>query len=327
MTEVLVTGGGGYLGGHVVDLLAERGHRVLVLDPLLYGNRALRGLRAHPNVTWMQQSADNPISLSRALRSVRAVVHLAALVGDPLCSARPVRTFVTNYLSIFPLSWLARLTHVRRVVFTSSCSVYEGTRAEPPYAETAPVAPRSLYARTRLAAEGVLLRQDAVPITVLRLSTLCGWAWRMRFDLVANRMTLDACRHGLIRVVDGHRHRPLLHVRDAARAIVSVLEAPGSSVDHQVFNVGAATHNGTLDDLASAVALAVPGARIERAVSNLDQTGYAVDFAKIATRLAFRPTRSLGEAVAEVRDRIMERTDHDWDHRDYYNTSLTAAMR
>jgi nucleoside-diphosphate-sugar epimerase len=328
MTDVLVTGGAGYLGGHVVDLLAERGHRVLVLDPLLYGNHVIEGLAGRRNVTWVRGSVDNPVTLGRAVREVEVVIHLAALVGEPACSARPRQAFVTNHLSIFPLSLLARFARARQLIFTSSCSVYERTPTDSlPLTEAATVAPHSAYARTRLTSERILLRQAAVPVTVLRLSTLCGWSWRMRFDLVANQMTLDACRDGCIQVVGGHRYRPLLHVRDAARAILATMEAPPARVRHEVFNVGGASHNRTLGDLAAMVAAAVPGARIERTAAHVDQNGYAEDFAKIADRLGFRPEYSLDASVAEVRDKITERTGNDWSQHGYYNTTPLAARQ
>jgi nucleoside-diphosphate-sugar epimerase len=328
MTDVLVTGGAGYLGGHVVDLLAESGHHVLVLDPLLYGSHAIDGLAEHRNVTWVRGSANNPATLGRAVRRVDVVIHLAALVGEPVCSARPRQASVTNHLSIFPLSLLARFAHIRQLIFTSSCSVYEGTPATLlPLTEASPVSPHSIYARTRLTSERILLRQAAVPVTVLRLSTLCGWSWRMRFDLVANQMTLNACRDGRIEVVGGHRYRPLLHVRDAARAILATMEAPLPGVSHEVFNVGAESHNCTLDDLGSIVAGAVPGSRIERTTAHVDQNGYAVDFTKIANRLGFRAEHSLEASISEVRDQILERAGNDWSQHDYYNTETLAARR
>jgi nucleoside-diphosphate-sugar epimerase len=266
--------------------------------------------------------------LARALGAVEVVIHLAALVGEPACSARPGRALITNQLSIVPLTLLARRSSVRQVIFTSSCSLYEGAGAgSMPVNEATAVSPRSIYARTRLRSERILLRQAAVPVTVLRLSTLCGWSWRMRFDLVLNRMTLDACRVQRVQVVGGHRYRPLLHVRDAARAIVAAMEAPPARVRHEVFNVGAESQNRTLGDLAEMVAAAVPGARIERAAEHLEQGGYAVDFAKIADRLGFRPGATLEDSVAEVRDRITERAGDDWDQQDFYNTRARAARR
>lgn len=328
MTQVLLTGGAGYLGGHVVDLLVERGHRVVVLDPLLYGSHVVDGLTGHRDVDWVHGSVNNPVTLARALREAEVVIHLAALVGEPACSARPRQAFVTNHLSVFPLTLLARCANVRQLIFTSSCSVYEGVRAgSGPLTEGTAVSPRSIYARTRLTSERILLRQVAVPVTVLRLSTLCGWSWRMRFDLVVNRMTLDACREGRVQVVGGHRYRPILHVRDAASAIVAAMDAPLALVRQEVFNVGAVDHNRTLGDLAELVAGAVPGTRIERASGHLDQNGYAVDFAKIVDRLGFRAGRSLEASIAEVRDRITERAGDDWDRHDYYNTRPLAARR
>lgn len=328
MGKVLVTGGGGYLGGHVVELLVKAGHEVVILDPVLYGDAAVASFADHPYVAWVRGDANNPVVLSSALRGAKAVIHLAALVGEPACSAHRSRAFVTNYLSIFALLALARRARVERILFTSSCSVYEYNRLAPhPLREDAPLSPRSLYARTRLMSEKVLLKQTDIPVIVFRLATLCGWSRRMRFDLVANQMTLNATQSGFVRVVGGHRYRPLLHVRDAARAIVLAIEAPIEEINHEIFNVGANDHNWTLSELGKAVAEAVPATQLEEFHAEAAQRGYAVDFTKITERLAFRPLLPIADCIAEVGGKIQTLAGIDWSDPRYYNVRALAARR
>jgi len=328
MGKVLVTGGGGYLGGHLVELLERAGHEVVILDPILYGDAVVSSFADHPNVTWVRGNATNPVALSSTLREAKAVIHLAALVGEPACSAHRSRAFVTNYLSVFALLALARRAQVERILFTSSCSVYEHNRLSPNLLhEGSHISPRSLYARTRLMSERVLLKQADIPVVVFRLATLCGWSRRMRFDLVANQMTLNATQSGFVRVVGGHRYRPLLHVRDAARAIVLAIEAPIDEIDHEVFNVGSNDHNLTLSELGKAVAHAVPSTRLEEVPAEAEQPGYAVDFTKITQRLGFQPSLSIPNSILEVGGKIIESAGTDWGDPRYYNVRALAATR
>lgn len=328
MGKVLVTGGGGYLGGHVVELLVRAGHEVVILDPILYGDAVVSSFADHPDVTWVRGNATNPVVLSSTLREAKAVIHLAALVGEPACRAHRSRAFVTNYLSVFALLALARRARVERILFTSSCSVYEHNRLSPhPLHEGAHLSPRSLYARTRLMSEKVLLKQTDLPVVVFRLATLCGWSRRMRFDLVANQMTLNATQSGFVRVLGGHRYRPLLHVRDAARAIVLAIEAPTDEIDHEVFNVGSNDHNWTLSELGKAVVQAVPSTRLEEVPAEAEQRGYAVDFTKITERLKFQPLLSIPDCILEVGGKIIESNGTDWGDPRYYNVRALATRR
>src|ERR1700730_4776797 len=99
MDKIVITGGGGYLGGHLVDLLITMGHSVVIVDPLLYSDRVITGLADHPNVTCLKGSANNPFTLARAFRNADAVVHLAALVGEPGLQ-RPSTAYHTHELPL-----------------------------------------------------------------------------------------------------------------------------------------------------------------------------------------------------------------------------------
>jgi nucleoside-diphosphate-sugar epimerase len=165
--------------------------------------------------------------------------------------------------------------------------------------------PISLYGRTKLLSERLLLTPDPSGLctTVLRFATIYGLSPRPRFDLVVNLFTAQALADKQITVHGGGQWRPLLHVRDAARAIVSSLEAPVGAVDHQIFNIGAEEENYTIATVAETVAKAV-GAEVILREDVTDPRSYRVSFAKARSVLDFHPTVTLEEGIRELADAL-----------------------
>ncbi len=316
---ILVTGGAGYIGSHLVRKLLHRGYNVRVLDKFLYGEHGIADLVGQRNFEVRYGDICHIRDVVQAVRGVRAVIALAALVGDAACDLDPRETLMTNYESTRVLLEACREASVQRLVFASSCSVY-GANGSNFLHEDSPLHPVSLYARTRIMSEEILLREAGdLDVVILRLSTVCGLSPRMRFDLMVNTITARATVTGKIRIVGANQWRPHIHVQDAADAFVRAVEAPAALVNRGVFNVGGDQLNYTVGQIARKVLDFLPGTVVEELEQIEDRRSYRVSFKRIRERLGFEPRFSVEDAIREVHDILRSGQVRDFSAPVYYN--------
>ena len=218
-----------------------------MLDRLLHGQRAVAdGARAARGADRRGRRARRSRARD-ALEGADALVHLAAIVGDPACAQDPELSQAVNVDASRAL-FAEPPAGVPRIVFASTCSNY-GRMADPIVAldESAPLAPVSLYASQKVEIERELLEGGAA--TCLRFATVYGVSPRMRFDLTVNEFTRDLWAGRVLEVYGGQFWRPYVHVGDAARAIELVLARPDEDVGGRVFNVGDSGENYRKQDL------------------------------------------------------------------------------
>jgi nucleoside-diphosphate-sugar epimerase len=304
--RVLVTGGAGYLGSTLVPQLLAEGHSVRVLDSLRFGGRSLLGVWSQPGFEFVRGDIRDDALVRECLEDIDAVVHLAAIVGDPACKRAPDEARAVNSDASRALFIACREMQVPRFVFASTCSNYGRMNTGDPDAymdETSALHPLSLYAETKVAFELEMLdpiRSGPLCATALRFATIFGVSPRMRFDLTVNEFTAEMItRHHL--VVYGEQFwRPYVHVRDAAMAIRLTLDAPVSRVRGQVFNVGSSAQNFRKQQIVDLIHRRVPDATVEYVHVAQDPRDYRVSFAKIQNRLSYRTTTSVEDGVDEV---------------------------
>jgi nucleoside-diphosphate-sugar epimerase len=300
--NVLVTGGAGYIGMLTVDELLLAGFGVSVLDALLHGQDELAGALEARGVPVLRADVRDEAARRRSLAGADAVVHLAAIVGDPACARDPQRSQEVNVEASRALIAEARAVGAQRLVFASTCSNY-GRMSDQTIAldEGAALAPVSLYAEQKVAVERMLLDGAAAPAaTCLRFATVYGVAPRMRFDLTVNEFSRDLWADRELQVFGEQFWRPYVHVRDAARAIRTVLEAPLEQVAGEVFNVGDSSENYRKLDLVRIVREHTDRGTVSFVRRKEDPRDYKVAFDKIARRLGFATTRAVPDGVAEV---------------------------
>jgi len=299
---VLVTGGAGYIGSHLVRQLIQSGYRVRVLDKFLYGENGIASLRDDPNLDLRYGDICNTRDVAQSVSGVSAVVALAALVGDAACDIDPREAHMTNFESTRIMLDACKEAGVRRLVFASSCSVY-GANGNDILTETSALNPVSLYARTRIMSEDVLLNEDGpVEVVILRLSTVCGLSQRMRFDLMVNTITARASVDRRVRVVGASQWRPHIHVQDAAAAFLRAVEAPAATAAGQIFNVGHESQNFTIGEVADKVVAQLPETNVEYSDDIEDRRSYRVSFDRIRAGLGFEPSMTVDDAIREVRE-------------------------
>jgi nucleoside-diphosphate-sugar epimerase len=283
--NILIVGGAGYVGGAVTDLLAAgHCHNVMVYDSLLYEESFRK------RVPFCRGDVRDRARLLPHLQWADAVIWLAAVVGDAACALDPATAVEVNQESV---RWLAENFH-GRIVFLSTCSVYGA--AEAVLDESSPTNPLSVYASTKLAAESFLIDRNAI---VFRLGTLFGLSdnySRVRFDLVVNTLTQRAHQTGRITVFGGEQYRPLLHVRDAAQAVVAAL----TQTQTGVYNLSRS--NWSIAELAELVARQFSGIVIERTPQYFeDNRNYRVSADKAERQLDFNPSCAIDDGIREVK--------------------------
>jgi nucleoside-diphosphate-sugar epimerase len=300
---ILVTGGAGYLGSVLCERLLRSGHQVRAFDALMHGGRSLLALAGREGFSFVRGDLRDAEAVRDALDGVDAVVHLAAIVGDPACAKDPELARAINLEASLGLFEAARDAGATRFLFASTCSNY-GRMVDTSVlaTESHELRPVSLYAETKVAVEKTLLSAPAEPIaaTVLRLSTLYGISPRMRFDLTVNEFVKELVVHRKLVVFGEQFWRPYVHVVDAARAFQTALEAPAARVAGQVFNVGDTRENYRKADLLELMAERIPGADVQRVHKTEDPRDYRVSFERIREHLGFTVTKRVPDGIEEI---------------------------
>jgi len=300
-----VTGGAGYIGACATRELLAAGHEVTVLDSLLHRQEPVAAALEAAGALLVRGDVRDAGARAAALDGAEAVVHLAAIVGDPACAAAPEVSHAVNVAATGALVDAA--AGVERFVFASTCSNY-GRMADPlvPVDETAPLAPVSLYAEQKVAIERELLARDGA-FTCLRFATIYGVAERMRFDLTVNEFTRDLWDGRTLEVYGEQFWRPYVHVADAARAIAMALAAPAERVAGRVFNVGHSDENYRKLDIVGIIRDRLPAADVRFVHRDEDPRDYRVAFERIRSELGFEPVMRVPDGVAELLVGLEER--------------------
>jgi nucleoside-diphosphate-sugar epimerase len=302
--RVLVVGGAGYIGSILVRRLLEKGYQVKVLDSLVYGDGAIRDLYGHANFQFVKGDSRSVEAVVSALRDVDAVIHLGAIVGDSACAIDDTLTIEINIAATRMLAEVAKGNGVRRFVFASTCSVYGAS--DDRLDEQSALNPVSLYARSKIACEEVLLGMadpDFCPV-IMRLATIHGMSPRPRFDLVVNLLAAKAVTEGEFTIFGGDQWRPFVHVADAAEAFIRGLETDEALVHGEVFNIGADSENYRIRQIGELITELVPGARMKVDGEDTDRRNYYVRFDKAVRALKLRPRRTVHDGIAEIIDAV-----------------------
>lgn len=300
---VLVTGGSGYIGAMLVKELLESGSDVRVLDSLLHGQSDIAAEQQSAGVHVIEADIRDASARERALDKADAVVHLAAIVGDPACALDPQVSDEVNVQATRALVADAGTAGVQRLVFASTCSNY-GRMADPnvPITEQGELRPVSLYAEQKVGMEKLILGgdTDSLAPTCLRFATVYGVGRRMRFDLTVNEFTRELWADRELEVFGEQFWRPYIHVRDAARAVRTVLQTPIDEVAGEVFNAGRSGENYRKLDLVQEIGKQIERGKVSYVHRDEDPRDYKVSFDKIRARLGFETLMTVPDGIAEI---------------------------
>lgn len=326
MNKILVTGGAGYVGSGLLKELLNNGYEVTCVDNLMFGGESLLDIWHNKNFSFVKCDINDHHSFLKVLvdNSFDAVIHLAAIVGDPACKLHSELATRTNWVSTKWLFDKCMEIGIPKFVFASTCSNY-GKMSDPEsyvYEESA-LAPVSLYAELKVKFENYILNEiekneDFTP-TSLRFSTVYGLSPRMRFDLTVNEFTKELAMGRELVVFGEQFWRPYCHVKDFSNAFITVLEAPREKVAYEVFNVGDTSENYTKQMLIDEIKKVIPEAKIKYVQKNEDPRDYRVNSDKIKRELGFQITMRVSDGIEEVKRMVQENVIQDPEDQRYYN--------
>lgn len=320
--RVLLIGGAGYIGSALVRLLLEKGYKVRMLDLFLYGKEPLGRSVNHPDLELIQGDFRQVDKVVFAMRGVDSVIHLGGLVGDPACALDEQLTLEINLVATRVIAEAAKGFGVNRFIFASTCSVYGASDGI--LDEKSKLNPVSLYAKSKIASEKVLFELESPTFrpTMLRFGTIFGLSGRTRFDLVVNLLTAKAVFDKKITLYGGDQWRPFVHVEDAARSVLVMLESPIDLVGGEIFNIGGNRLNFTLQQVGEMIHKLVPGSELLELGTNADRRNYRVDFSKVERMVGYTPKWRLEEGITQVIDAIRDGVVSDYNLPAYSNVKI-----
>ena len=333
MKNVIVTGGAGYVGSGLTRVLLHAGYRVFCVDNLLFGGGSIIDIWYHPNFVFCKCDITKSDELDRILERANydAVVHLAAVVGDPACKREPELARNVNLKASKHLLEKCVELKIPRFVFASTCSNYGKMETSDAYVdERSPLVPVSLYAELKVEFENLVhddreSRVDFCP-TILRFATVYGLSPRMRFDLTVNEFTKELALGRELVIFGEQFWRPYCHVADFSRAILSVLNASREKMAWNLFNVGSTEENYTKQMIVDEIVRQIPDAKIKYVSKDEDPRDYRVNFDKIQKELGFEVSKTVPDGIEEVKEIVTSGIIQDPEDQRYYNTPHKRAV-
>ena len=326
--RIVLTGGAGYLGSILTPQLLKEGHHVHVIDKLYFGKGSLIPHESNSNLKVTELDMFHHENISNLFKGADAVIHLASISNDPSGDLDPNLTIQTNFLATMSLARRAKAEGVKQFIFISSCSVY-GASGDTFLDEQSNVGPVTLYALSKLQSENELLplADSNFSVTILRFATLFGYSPRMRFDLAVNVMAKRALQgKSILLNGDGAQYRPFLHVKDAAKAIMTVLNEDACVVNKQIFNVGNSNLNFMIRDLVPLIHSYFPQSTIEKVENNKDTRSYRVNFRKFERICNFKADCDIEHGVREIEGAHKSGELANMDSPQYYNMEVMKKV-
>ncbi|MDD5262513.1 MAG: NAD-dependent epimerase/dehydratase [Methylacidiphilales bacterium] len=332
--HILITGGFGYVGSRLTPHLLELGHRVRVIDRLLYSDAGVRALHKYPSwpkwsgrFSFSEADIRDPQAVQAALKGVDTVIHLAAISNDPTGDIDEVLTRQVNFDAIGMLVALARKAGVQRFINASSSSVF-GARDESEIDELLEPAPLTFYSKYKMLSEW-LLTAAASPdfCTVnIRPATICGTSPRQRFDLTVNKLTADAITKRLITVHGGEQRRPNVGMSDIIHLYAQLVETDPALINGQTFNFG--FENLKVIEIAKLIQTELSDMSVEIKITDTqDHRDYHISSNKILKTLGYKPVSSIRNEVKLLRAAIEAGQFPDVDAPEHYNMKFMKLGR
>ena len=303
--NIMVIGGGGYVGAVLVPKLLKAGYEVKVYDLFIYELEVFDSVKDNPLLSLIKGDVRNIDFLEKELEDVDAIIHLACISNDPSFELNPELGKSINYDCFEPMVKAAKAAGVKRFIYASSSSVY-GVKEVENVTEEMSLDPLTDYSRFKAMCEEVLLRyaDDDFVGLILRPATVCGYSPRQRMDLIVNILTNHAVNRGRIIVNGGGQKRPNIHIEDMTDLYVKSLEYEDELINKKIFNAG--YENFPVSELARQVKEIV-GADVEIIVEPTnDPRSYHISSEKIRTKLGFTPRYTIADAVKDLKEAIEE---------------------
>ncbi len=301
MKNILITGGGGYIGTNLTQKLLEKNYNVTVMDTFWFGNY----LEKTKHLKIIKKDIRN---ISRKdLRNIDCVLHLASIANDPAAELNAKLTWDVNVLATYKLITFAVDQKVKKFIFASSGSVY-GIKKEKKVTENLSLEPISEYNKSKMIGERVLLSyKKKIDITILRPATVCGYSPAMRLDVAINALTFGALQKNLITIFGGNQIRPNLTMHDMVNSYCFFLKRKtqkNRKLDDIIFNLG--FENLSIKNMAERIKKTLKlKSKILIKPSN-DPRSYRQNSDRILKK-GFKPKKNITDAIFEIKNKFDEK--------------------
>jgi nucleoside-diphosphate-sugar epimerase len=294
--KVFITGGAGYIGTSLIPKLLEKNYEVTVYDSLIFNNGdKLIPFISNPNFNFILGDIRDKELLKKSVKGYNVVIHLAALVGYPICREKGEKESYdvnTNGTKIL----IDCLDSDQYLIFGSTGSNYG--EVDGICYENTPLNPLSIYGKSKTMAENIILNRKNS--TAFRFATAFGVSPRLRLDLLINDLTFKSIKEGYAVIYESHFMRTFIHVRDIANAFVFAIENMDKMRD-EVYNVGSNSMNFSKKEICEIIKKQVDNVYFNYADvgEDADKRNYQVSYEKL-NKLGFETSISIEEGIKEM---------------------------
>lgn len=293
--KILVTGGAGYIGCILVPMLLKEGYSVTVLDNLMYNQSVLLEYFKLPEFEFIKGDVRKQSDVRNAMKNIDMVIHLAALVGYPICDNHPETAKQVNYEGVI------NVNDEREgipLIFSSTGSVYGDSPDL--CTEDSKTEPLSLYSKTKLWAENKIVDTHTKgDYIIFRPATAFGISPRMRLDILINDFTYTTYTKKNLTVYQPEARRTFIHVHDFARALLHGAKN-FNRMKNEIYNLGANNLNFSKRDIVNAIHRHCDFySHYANIGEDPDKRDYAVSYDKLE-KTRFKGTMSLDDGIEEL---------------------------
>jgi nucleoside-diphosphate-sugar epimerase len=308
--NILLIGGGGYIGSVVAEFFLKKDFKITILDNFVYNHEnSISEIKKYKKFTLIKKSITDKEYLKKIIKKdYDAILLLAGLVGDPITKKYPEYSDEINFVGIRNTIDIILKHQVKKFIFISTCSNYGLIQDNELATEDFKLDPKSLYANQKVQAENYIMKfkgNTTSTVTILRFATAFGVSRRMRFDLTVNEFVKSIHFGEELQVYDPDTWRPYCHVHDFARLIDIVLKSENSKINFEIFNAGGDFNNYTKRMLVDKIKKYYKNCKIKYQDKGPDPRNYRVDFSKVKKKLNFIPKKSIDDGILEIQDYLI----------------------